>query len=73
MKEIKDFSETIRPYGGSTPSEDLAIYQISPGRAFVKGYDVETTAPTFLDVLKPELQKLSNLNKSIIKQEKLLN
>lgn len=44
-------------YGGSTPSEDLAIYQISPGRAFVKGYDVETTAPTFLDVPKPRTTK----------------
>lgn len=40
-------------YGGATPSDNLAIYQISPGRAFVKGYDVETISPTFLDVPKP--------------------
>jgi hypothetical protein len=40
-------------YGGSAPSNDLAIYQVSPGRAFVRGYDVETISPTFLDVPKP--------------------
>ena len=51
------FRDDQTTYGGSTPSEDLAIYQISPGRAFVKGYDVETTAPTFLDVPKPRTTK----------------
>tara|TARA_Y100000592_G_scaffold23880_1_gene37221 strand:+ start:18171 stop:25631 length:7461 start_codon:yes stop_codon:yes gene_type:complete len=51
------FSEDQVTYGGSTPSEDLALYQITPGRAFVKGYEVETTAPTYLDVLKPRTTK----------------
>ena len=51
------FREDQTTYSGSTPSEDLAIYQISPGRAFVKGYDVETTAPVFLDVAKPRTTK----------------
>ena len=51
------FREDQITYSGSTPSEDLAIYQISPGRAFVKGYDVETTAPVFLDVAKPRTTK----------------
>ncbi len=40
-------------YGGSTPSDDLAIYQLSPGKAFVRGYEIETISPTFLDVPKP--------------------
>ena len=40
-------------YGGSTPSESLAVYRISPGRAFVKGYDVETLGTTYLDAPKP--------------------
>ena len=44
-------------YGGSTPSEDLALYQLSPGKAFVKGYEVETSAPTYLDVPKPRTTK----------------
>ena len=29
-------------YEGLIPSDDLGLYQVSPGRAFVKGYDVET-------------------------------
>ena len=44
-------------YGGSTPSNDLALYQLSPGKAFVKGYDVETSAPVYLDVPKPRTTK----------------
>jgi hypothetical protein len=40
-------------YGGSTPSENLAIYQISPGKAFVRGYEVETVSPVLLDSEKP--------------------
>lgn len=44
-------------YGGSTPSDDLAIYQISPGKAIVRGYEVETISPTFLDAEKPRTIK----------------
>jgi hypothetical protein len=38
---------------GNNPSEDLMIYQIGPGKAYVNGYDVETIAPRLLDVSKP--------------------
>ena len=38
---------------GGTPSDDLAIYKISPGKAFVRGYEIETNAPVFIDVQKP--------------------
>jgi hypothetical protein len=44
-------------YAGSTPSSDLAIYQISPGKAFVKGYEIETISPTFLDLPKTRTTK----------------
>ncbi len=44
-------------YAGNTPSDDLAVYQISPGKASVRGYEVETLAPTFLDVKKPRTTK----------------
>jgi len=47
------FNEGQFTYGGSTPTDDLAIYQVSPGRAFIRGYDIETISPTFLDVAKP--------------------
>jgi len=47
------FLENQLTYGGSSPSEDLALYQISPGKAFVRGYEVETISSNFLDVPKP--------------------
>jgi hypothetical protein len=51
------FSAGQFTYNGSTPSDDLAIYQISPGKAIVRGYEVETISPTFLDVEKPRTTK----------------
>lgn len=47
------FSSNQLTYGGSVPNEDLALYQISPGKAFVRGYEVETISTNFLDVPKP--------------------
>jgi hypothetical protein len=44
-------------YGGLTPSDDLAVYQLSPGKAFIRGYEIETISPTFLDVTKPRTTK----------------
>ena len=43
--------------GGSLASDDLALYEISPGKAFVKGYEVETINTTYLDVPKPRTTK----------------
>ncbi|OUW88716.1 MAG: hypothetical protein CBD74_00190 [Saprospirales bacterium TMED214] len=40
-------------YGGSIASEDLALLKISSGKAYVNGYEVETTNSTFIDVDKP--------------------
>ena len=37
---------------GNTPSTDLMTYQISPGKAYVRGYDIETISNTNLDVPK---------------------
>jgi len=38
---------------GGTPSDDLMVIQVSPGKAYVKGYDVEKIASSFIDVDKP--------------------
>ena len=38
---------------GSTPSPDLGIYRVSPGKAYVRGFEVETIAPTLIDFNKP--------------------
>ena len=51
------FNTNQLTYGGSVPSEDLALYQVSPGKAFVRGYEIETISPTFLDVPKPRTTK----------------
>ena len=51
------FKENELTYNGSTPSDDLAIYKISPGQAYVKGYSVEILNPTFLDIQKPRTTK----------------
>jgi len=40
-------------YSGSVPSDDLALYRISVGKAYVRGYEVETRTPTFIDCPKP--------------------
>ena len=45
-------------YGGSVPSDDLALYKLSPGKAYVKGYEVETITTTWIDAEKPRSTKL---------------
>ena len=42
---------------GNVPSEDLMIAQVSPGKAYIKGYDIETIAPTLIDVSKARTTK----------------
>ena len=51
------FLEGQFTYNGSLVSDDLALYEISPGKAFVKGYEVETINTTYLDVPKPRTTK----------------
>lgn len=38
---------------GNTPSDDLMCVKITPGKAYVKGYDIEKTETTIIDVDKP--------------------
>ena len=48
---------------GNVPSEDLMTYQIGPGKAYVKGYDVESISSTLIDVPKPRTTgTVSNLS-----------
>jgi len=47
------FSEGETTYQGNPASESLAIYKVSPGKAYIRGYDVEINSPTFLDIEKP--------------------
>ena len=42
---------------GNTPSDDLAVVKILPGKAYVKGYEVNTVGPIYLDSPKPRTTK----------------
>jgi hypothetical protein len=44
-------------YNGSIPSDNLGVYQVSPGKAVVRGYEVESLSSTFLDFPKPRTTK----------------
>jgi hypothetical protein len=44
-------------YGGQVPTEDLMVYKFSPGRAFIRGYDIDISSGTFIDVPKPRTTK----------------
>ena len=49
--------------GGVPASDDLALYKISPGKAYVKGYEIETLNATYIDVDKPRTTRtLENQN-----------
>ena len=49
--------------GGVTPTDNLALYKLSPGKAYVKGYEIETLNTTYIDVDKPRTTKtLENQN-----------
>lgn len=38
---------------GSTPSESLMLAQVSPGKAYIKGYETELLGNQFVDIEKP--------------------
>ena len=42
---------------GATPSDDLLALKVSPGKAYVRGYDIERPATTVLDINKPRDKK----------------
>jgi len=39
--------------GGETTSDDLLAIHLTPGKAYVGGYEIEKNAPTFVDLPKP--------------------
>ena len=38
---------------GNTASEDLLTLHLTPGKAYVAGYEIEKSHPTFIDIRKP--------------------
>ena len=51
------FNTSDTTYNNNRPAESLGTYKISPGKAYVKGYEVESNAPKFLDFQKPRSTK----------------
>ena len=51
------FSQDQLTYNNNTPSSDLGTYSISPLKAYVQGYEVETISNLFLDFPKPRTTK----------------
>jgi hypothetical protein len=47
------FTENQLTYDNNTPKEDLGTYRISPGKAYVQGFEVQNISATYLDFKKP--------------------
>lgn len=47
------YTEDQTTEAGNTPSDDLMCIKVSPGKAYVRGYDIEKIGTTVLDVEKP--------------------
>ena len=49
--------------GGESARNDLALYKVSPGKAYVRGFEIETLNVTYVDVEKPRSTRtLENQN-----------
>ena len=57
------FLENETTEEGNIPSDDLMCVQVSPGKAYVAGYDVEIDGTATIDVEKPrDTQNVSSIN-----------
>jgi hypothetical protein len=51
------FKQDQLTYNNQTPKESLGTYKIGAGKAYVKGYEVESLSANFLDFEKPRTTK----------------
>ena len=57
------YFEDQKTDSGNAPSDDLMCIKLSPGKAYVRGYDIEKISTTILDVSKPrETQNVGNVS-----------
>jgi hypothetical protein len=61
------FNSNQLTYSNNVPSNSLGVYKISPGKAYVQGYEVETLSTTYIDFEKPRTTN-TNLNQEIVYQ-----
>jgi hypothetical protein len=45
---------------GNTPSDDIFVLQVSPGRAYIRGFEVDKLSTSSIDILKPRTTKSKN-------------
>ena len=51
------FNENQLTYNNNVPNENLGTYSISPFKAYVRGYEIDSISPKFLDFDKPRETK----------------
>ena len=51
------YAENETTQSGETPRDDLAVYQLSSGKAYVQGYEVNIPSGASIDILKPRTTK----------------
>ena len=51
------YLDTQQTQNGNIPEDDILTLQVSSGKAYVRGYEVEKIATTSLDILKPRTTK----------------
>jgi hypothetical protein len=59
------FNDNQITYQGNVPSDSLGSYIVSPGKAYITGYETELLAPTIIDFEKPRTTNTLT-NQSII-------
>ena len=52
------YFDSQQTQNGNTPEDDMLTLQVSSGKAYVRGYEVDKISTTSLDVLKPRTTKL---------------
>jgi len=54
------FNENQLTYQSQVPNDDLGCYILSPGKAYINGYEVESLGPSIVDFEKPRTTKTLN-------------
>ena len=57
------YSSGITTDSGNAAADDLLTMQVAPGKAYVRGYEIETIAPKYIDFPKP--RTFENFNAAV--------
>jgi hypothetical protein len=51
------YKENTKTFNGNTATDDLGVYEISPGKAYVQGFEISVPGIKFVDFAKPRSTK----------------